>query len=357
MTDDAPALPDVRRRDGGRAGWALVLLTWAGLVALWGAAFAAAAGASLPWPAWVVLAVLPAVALVAFIGTLLVWTIVPDRPAAAGAMAAAGLAPLAWWGPTWPARPEAAVGPTLTVVTWNVARLTPSPAVPEPAACVARALIDARPGIAALQEVTAAGARDIGDAAGLDCIHAPYRPDAGDTLGEALCAPRDGPWTLGPPQTVMFSGTPHWAHLAANARHDAAAVAVRNVHLEPHRMLVDPWRRLPQALARFGERTERQASQGRDLVDGLPASAPAIVVGDLNATPGLPVHRVLASRLRDTWAVGASGLAGTVTAFGLPLHVDHVYATPDIAVLDAVVLDTVCSDHRALRVTLSVPSP
>jgi Uncharacterized protein conserved in bacteria len=113
--------------------------------------------------------------------------------------------------------------------------------------------------------------------------------------------------------------------------------------------------RLPAALRALPDVLRRQDQEVAALLDALDAlPPPRVVAGDLNATPSLPAPVALRTRLRDAWAVGGKGLAGTVRPLGLPLQVDQVFADASLGVAAAQVLTDDCSDHHGVLVDFVV---
>jgi endonuclease/exonuclease/phosphatase (EEP) superfamily protein YafD len=96
----------------------------------------------------------------------------------------------------------------------------------------------------------------------------------------------------------------------------------------------------------------------RTLADmAAAAPRPCIVAGDFNATPWSAAYRVFTavSGLRDT-ALGR-GVQATWNAW-LPaprIPIDHVFASPDVAVARRAVGPDVGSDHFPVEVTLVLP--
>ncbi len=78
------------------------------------------------------------------------------------------------------------------------------------------------------------------------------------------------------------------------------------------------------------------------------ARQPAIVAGDLNATPDSDVvHTLKSSGLVDS---GANFGADAATSED-ERRIDYIFATPDLALLDAHIVETAASDHRAVVAT------
>ncbi len=90
-----------------------------------------------------------------------------------------------------------------------------------------------------------------------------------------------------------------------------------------------------------------QASRVVDLVRSR--SCPAVLTGDLNATPTEEPARILTAQLPDSWQVGA-GDGLTYPAAAPTKRIDYVLHSSDVRALAAQVLPTAVSDHRPVRV-------
>ncbi|KRF23337.1 endonuclease/exonuclease/phosphatase family protein [Phycicoccus sp. Soil803] len=82
---------------------------------------------------------------------------------------------------------------------------------------------------------------------------------------------------------------------------------------------------------------------------------PVVLLGDLNTTPGSPAYRCLAARLEDAWTLVGEGEGHTFDAEPPPRRIDYVWVGGGVRAVTAQVLPSVASDHRALRVEVSVP--
>lgn len=81
---------------------------------------------------------------------------------------------------------------------------------------------------------------------------------------------------------------------------------------------------------------------------------PKVLVGDLNAPPDAPELAPLWEALNDAWA-NERGAGHTYPASDPVKRIDYVLASPDIAVKDARVLDTLASDHLPVVADLALP--
>lgn len=129
-------------------------------------------------------------------------------------------------------------------------------------------------------------------------------------------------------------------------------------HFETPRRGLDP--RRGAGPAGWRANVEARMTQARALARDVRASMrPVIVGGDLNA-PGrsLVVRELLEAGLRDAHAVGGSGFGftyGHAWAIGASfLRIDHVLASPQLAVLAVRVGERGRSPHRAVVADLAV---
>lgn len=105
-----------------------------------------------------------------------------------------------------------------------------------------------------------------------------------------------------------------------------------------------------------------QAWQVRNLVPHLAGlRAPALLAGDLNATPwSATISKVMeAGGLHRTGPAGMSWLHRRLPRWLLPLGlaIDHVFAKGAVQVLSVETLDDVGSDHLPVLATFDLPVP
>ncbi|MFJ8853079.1 endonuclease/exonuclease/phosphatase family protein [Streptomyces sp. NPDC102437] len=81
---------------------------------------------------------------------------------------------------------------------------------------------------------------------------------------------------------------------------------------------------------------------------------PTVLVGDLNATPGSGEIASVTKRLTDTWPVAGKGDGFTYDSVNPRERIDYVFASQGVEARRAQVLDVAISDHRPLRVELSI---
>lgn len=247
-----------------------------------------------------------------------VWALAPcwmPRPAGPPAVAAA--------------ESGGAVTP-LTLVSCNVFRTNP-----DKSRAVAY-LRDREPDVAVLLEVDADWAAHLAE---LDVIF-PFRfvEPREDGFGIAILSR----WPLSD-QRVFAPDGPSQLQLAATVRHHGREVRLFATH---PRSPLSVWRW--SALAtQLGALADRAAAAPR----------PCIVAGDFNATPWSAAYRVFTARsgLRDT-ALGRGVQATWNARLPAPrIPIDHVFASPDVAVLHRAVGPDVGSDHFPVEVTLVLP--
>lgn len=82
---------------------------------------------------------------------------------------------------------------------------------------------------------------------------------------------------------------------------------------------------------------------------------PAILLGDLNAVPTTPEIQNLTGFLQDAWTAAGEGPGYTYPTEIPDRRIDYVMTSPDVAVLDAEVVDTAASDHRPVKADLIIP--
>lgn len=209
-----------------------------------------------------------------------------------------------------------------------------------------------------LQEVTANDVAALDQRLGLDCVHGTYRrSDNAGASGIATCT-HGSTWTREGGVVRTYTADDDWRYVRARAVHPSGrAVDVVGVHLRPYQLLDDPMGRVSEVATKLPRIAAAQDAEVDALLAALdPDGPPAIIAGDFNAAPDLPIHGRLRHRLVDAFERGATGYAGTIHLLGgLPLRIDYLYASPTLAVRSAEVLDSGCSDHRPVVADLAVP--
>lgn len=99
--------------------------------------------------------------------------------------------------------------------------------------------------------------------------------------------------------------------------------------------------------------------QARAVAERVQRSrVPVLVGGDLNAEPGTPPLRSLNRRgLVDPWPLVGRGPGRTVPAYDPRRRIDFLLADTSFLPVDATVLTSRVSDHRAVRVELKLLAP
>jgi endonuclease/exonuclease/phosphatase family metal-dependent hydrolase len=311
-------------------------------------------------PAYVilVLTVLPVVAAALTVWTFVLWTVLPDHPAAGWLFAASVLAPLAQWGPGWPDRGADPAPTDLHVMTWNVRRLWGGPNEGRtPLACVVEGIKAHQPDVLVLQEVTAADVAALSAELPLRCAHATYSAaNAPDDAGLAVCE-GGGWWPMVASEPVAFAPDTDWRYLRATFARGDDRLIVLGVHLHPYRILHDPSNLLNKAADRAPIVAAAQDAQiDALLAQWLSLADPTIIAGDFNSTRDTPFHARLRRWMTDAWERGATGFTGTVEILDLlPLRIDYIYASPRLPVVDAQVPTLGCSDHEPVIARLTAP--
>ncbi|WP_326741216.1 endonuclease/exonuclease/phosphatase family protein [Streptomyces sp. NBC_01768] len=81
---------------------------------------------------------------------------------------------------------------------------------------------------------------------------------------------------------------------------------------------------------------------------------PTVLVGDLNATPDSDEIASVTKRLTDTWPTAGKGDGFTYDSVNPRERIDYVFASSGVEARRARVLDVTVSDHRPLRVELTI---
>jgi endonuclease/exonuclease/phosphatase family metal-dependent hydrolase len=223
----------------------------------------------------------------------------------------------------------------LRVLTYNVRSLR------DDAAAVSRVIRDARPDIACIQEAPrffrwrskcAALARRSG------MVIVTGGRDAGanlvlSTLGVDVVATRD----------VLLSknrGYHQRGVAMARLRHEGASFAVAGTHLD-------------------GGSQPHQIGELHRALDAFAPDGPAIVAGDINATPNMPGWQELASRGSDAFAVVGTGDGFTSNVTKLTRRIDGIFPDAGITVRSVTTIDTpdvrIASDHLPVLAELELP--
>lgn len=223
----------------------------------------------------------------------------------------------------------------IRVLTYNVRSLR------DDAAAVSRVIRDARPDVACIQEAPrffrwrskcAALARRSG------MVIVTGGRDAGanlvlSTLGVDVVATRD----------VLLSknrGYHQRGVAMARLRHNGAEFTVAGTHLD-------------------GGSQPHQIGELHRALTGFAPDDPAIVAGDVNATPTMPGWIELAGRGSDAFAVAGAGDGFTSNVTALTRRIDGIFADTGITVRSVTTIDTpdvrIASDHLPVLAELELP--
>lgn len=223
----------------------------------------------------------------------------------------------------------------LRVLTYNVRSLR------DDAAAVSRVIRDARPDVACIQEAPrffrwrskcAALARRSG------MVIVTGGRDAGanlvlSTLGVDVVAARD----------VLLSknrGYHQRGVAMARLRHGGTEFAIVGTHLD-------------------GQSQPHQIGELHRALTAFAPGVPAIVAGDINATPTTPGWQELASRGSDAFAVAGTGDGFTSNVTKLTRRIDGIFVDAGVTVHSVTTIDTpdvrIASDHLPVLAELELP--
>lgn len=359
MAERPPTFRLPRERDGGLLGWigARALEIWLSL--LWATLLAAREIDAPSAPLVALTVVLPHLGLGLILAAFIVWTGAPDRRTPPLVLAASALTVLVLWAPGWASNAEVEEGPPLRVVSWNVQRLWGKH--PDPKGCIAAALAPLDAHAVVFLEISEGEAQDLAKRLGMSCTHAPYgAADNRRSSGLATCV--RPPWRIRSSAPQRYVDGDNWQYLRTELANGETVVNLLAVHLTPYRateaMLEGGWEGAWRALTSGEPVAESQGRQSQALVEHLQTlSDPTIVAGDFNSTRDAAIHARLRDHLRDAWEVAGTGFGATVAVGDqLPLRIDHVYVSDRLAVADAQVPQTDCSDHKPVSISLTVRS-
>src|SRR5262249_50698259 len=108
-----------------------------------------------------------------------------------------------------------------------------------------------------------------------------------------------------------------------------------------------------------GQSQAHQIAEVHRALDAFAPGVPAVVAGDINASPGMPGWQQLAARGADAFAVAGQGDGFTSNVTALTRRIDGIFADPGIEVRSARAIDTpdvrVASDHLPVVAELELP--
>ena len=268
------------------------------------------------------------------------------------------VATLTWggiWGRAWMPWRSDPGQTTLTVMTWNVARLWRGDEGEDiNRSCVVNHIQEESPDALALLEISAGQVTRLSTELGMDCAHVDYhnagRPDAG---GLAVCA--RSPWTLGGRWARAFDPEVAWFYMIAELIHDTApTINLLSVHLNPYRLQQGG---AAGRLAQADDIARAQATQASGLLRIVETfQDPTVVAGDFNSPRDSAVHVAMRTEMTDTWEQGAWGPGQTVSLLDqLPMRVDYIYTSREhFSVVNAHIPESTCSDHKPIVSTITL---
>ena len=108
-----------------------------------------------------------------------------------------------------------------------------------------------------------------------------------------------------------------------------------------------------------GESQAHQIGELHRALDAFAPGVPAIVAGDINASPSMPGWQELAARGADAFAVAGAGDGFTSNVTKLTRRIDGIFPSAGIRVVSAETIDTpdvrIASDHLPMLAVLELP--
>jgi endonuclease/exonuclease/phosphatase (EEP) superfamily protein YafD len=349
----------VIRRDGGRFGGAVGAFAVLSLIVLICLALVGPGWRSPPALIAGLVLILPYLFLgMSGLGFVL-WSAMPDRQS----LALVTLAPLIYalitWGPTWSASgQELTEGSAIRLMSYNVRRLWGNPAKEAPsAACVGAVLEEVDPDVITFLEVSQENIDELSERFGLSCHQATYQESAATDVGGLAVCTRGDRWALASAKATRYRDDMDWYYVFSEIESGGRLVNVLAVHLYPYRFSAGAFRSGPDILDLGRNSVEVVKGQGAQSAALLERVArfedPTILAGDFNSTRDFALHTSLREHLTDVWERGGFGFGATVDLLGwLPLRIDYVYSTKELAVVDSSVKQVDCSDHRPVVANL-----
>ena len=349
-SDVAESSPPPLPGTGGTWRWGPTGLSWGLLLALLGGTLVVHHSPAAP-PLLVAASVaMPAIWLAALLVLVGIGTWNRRWPVIAPAVLAAVLF-LGNWGRAWMGRAQGGEGAPLRVLSWNVQRLGWEDADDGALLdCVSSRVLEADPDAVVLLEVSARDVVRLSQRLELDCAHTDYRGTGDERHGGLAVCARGGRWRLARKGPRRFVEEHSWYYVfgelvrsGAPADPDEARRGdifnLIGVHLQPYGGLLG---------SHVSDVSEAQSDETRALLARVARLRdPTVVAGDFNSPRDAPVHVSMRQYLTDAFEQAGWGLGPTARAGGwLPLRIDYIYASDDLAVKGAHQPSWDCSDHQ-----------
>jgi endonuclease/exonuclease/phosphatase family metal-dependent hydrolase len=144
------------------------------------------------------------------------------------------------------------------------------------------------------------------------------------------------------------------AHLASIRLGGADYELLRNPEDHDEETVTSGLRNL---VRRFVYASAYRAQQTEELMSFASQSPhPVVICTDMNDTPTSFAYQRIHGTFPDTFAQAGKGWGATLVSSPFPLRIDHIFASPHLAVSSHRVLPQVLSDHRGVMVSLELPS-
>ena len=299
-------------------------------------------------PLWLVGAVtfLPYLYSLQVIWSLCLWALLRRRRLIPLSLGGVLLSALLLWGPAWVSWGESADGEALTMMSWNVRRLWGGADSREPGVCVSEVIREIDPDVITLLEITRNDLAILQPMLGLDCVHGTYTQGGGDARGGLASCVRGNRWHLAGGRSLRFVDNENWYYVFSEVERAGRVVNVLAVHLYPYGSAV--------AGLRAGEVVKAQGGQSAALLNRVARfHDPTVVSGDFNSTRDAALHTALRRYMVDVWEKAGRGFGGASRYLEwIPLRIDYIYVTEELAVVESRVPAVDCSDHRPVVVDL-----
>ncbi|MBT3223233.1 MAG: hypothetical protein HN348_29515 [Proteobacteria bacterium] len=250
------------------------------------------------------------------------------------------------WGPAWFSRGEQADGESLTMMSWNVRRLWGGAASGDPGVCVIEVIKEVNPDVVTLLEITRNDLAILEPALGMSCVHGTYTKGGGDGHGGLASCVRGNRWKLAGGKAMRFVDNEDWYYVFSEVERSGKVLNVLAVHLYPYGSAI--------AGIRATEVVKAQGGQSAALLHRVARfKDPTVVSGDFNSTRDAALHASLRGHMVDVWEKAGRGFGGASRYLEwIPLRIDYIYVTEELAVAESRVPAVDCSDHRPVVVEL-----